>query len=70
VKITGTEVMQKMQEGNPRIELNPSTGGPPVSAGLPGGPNKIVVGVWMFEPGEETIVATRLREVFETAIKA
>ena len=70
VKITGTEVMQKMRAGNPRIELNPSTGGAPASAGLPGGPNTIVVGVWMFEPGEETIVATRLREVFETAIKA
>jgi L-seryl-tRNA(Ser) seleniumtransferase len=69
VKITGTEVMQKMREGNPRIELNPSTGGAPASAGLPGGPNTIVVGVWMLQPGEETTVATRLREVLQTAIK-
>src|SRR5690242_17107494 len=29
VKITGAEVMQKMREGKPRIELNPSTGGNP-----------------------------------------
>ena len=38
LKITGADVMQRMREGNPRIELNPSTGGPPASAGLPGGP--------------------------------
>jgi L-seryl-tRNA(Ser) seleniumtransferase len=67
VKISGAEVMQKMREGNPRIELNPSTGGAPASAGLPGGPNTIVVGVWMLQPGEETIVANRLREVLKEA---
>jgi L-seryl-tRNA(Ser) seleniumtransferase len=33
IKITGAEVMQKMREGKPRIELNPSTGGAPASAG-------------------------------------
>lgn len=70
VKITGSEVMQKMREGNPRIELNPSTGGAPASAGLPGGPNTIVVGVWMLQPGEEVVVAKRLREVLESAIRA
>ena len=37
VKITGIEVMHKMRQGTPRIELNPSTGGSPASAGLPGG---------------------------------
>jgi len=31
VKITGAEVMKKMREGKPRIELNPSTGGAPAS---------------------------------------
>jgi L-seryl-tRNA(Ser) seleniumtransferase len=70
VKITGAEAMQKMREGKPRIELNPSTGGAPASAGLPGGPNTIVVGVWMLQPGEETIVAKRIREVLQTALKA
>jgi len=68
VKITGAEVMQKMRVGKPRIELNPSTGGAPASAGLPGGPNTIVVGVWMLQPGEDLVVAKRLREVLQGAI--
>jgi L-seryl-tRNA(Ser) seleniumtransferase len=70
VKISGAEVMQKMREGSPRIELNPSTGGAPASAGLPGGPNTIVVGVWMLQPGEEKAVAQRLGEVLQAATKA
>src|SRR5438105_3571694 len=70
VKITGAEVMKKMREGKPRIELNPSTGGAPASAGLPGGPNTIVVGVWMMQPGEDVIVAKRLREVLQGAVGA
>ncbi len=70
LKITGAEVMQKMRHGDPRIELNPSTGGSPAAAGLPGGPNTIVVGVWMLQPGEEKIVARRLRELLQTAAKA
>jgi L-seryl-tRNA(Ser) seleniumtransferase len=67
IKISGKEVMQKMRTGNPRIELNPSTGGAPASAGLPGGPNTIVVGVWMLQPGEDLIVAKRLGEVLRQA---
>src|SRR5438034_1670718 len=67
VKITGAGVMQTMRTGKPRIELNPSTGGAPASAGLPGGPNTIVVGVWMMQPGEDLIVAKRLREVLQGA---
>src|SRR5438874_11457820 len=70
IKITGAEVMQKMREGKPRIELNPSTGGAPASAGLPGGPNTIVVGVWMMQPGEDVIVAKRLRKVLQDALAA
>lgn len=70
VKITGAEVMQKMREGKPRIELNPSTGGAPASAGLPGGPNTIVVGVWMLQSGEDLVVAKRLREVLQQAISS
>jgi L-seryl-tRNA(Ser) seleniumtransferase len=69
IKITGTEVMQKMRGGTPRIELNPSTGGAPASAGLPGGPNTIVVGVWMLQPGEDMVVAKRLHEVLEAATR-
>src|SRR5207244_12140058 len=70
IQITGAEVMKKMREGKPRIELNPSTGGAPASAGLPGGPNTIVVGVWMMQPGEDVIVAKRLREVLQGAVGA
>lgn len=70
IKITGAEVMQKMRGGKPRIELNPSTGGTPASAGLPGGANTIVVGVWMLQPGEDTIVAQRLHDVLQQASKA
>jgi L-seryl-tRNA(Ser) seleniumtransferase len=69
IKITGAEVMQRMREGKPRIELNPSTGGASASAGLLGGPNTIVVGVWMLQPGEDMVVAKRLREVLQEAIK-
>jgi L-seryl-tRNA(Ser) seleniumtransferase len=68
VKITGADVMQKMRAGKPRVELNPSTGGAPASAGLAGGPNTIVVGVWMLQPGEDMVVAKRLREVLQGAI--
>jgi len=70
IKITGAEVMKKMREGKPRIELNPSTGGAPASVGLPGGPNTIVVGVWMLQPGEDMVVAKRLRDVLQAAIRA
>ena len=42
----------------------------PASAGLPGGANTIVVGVWMMQPGEDLIVAKRLREVLQTATAA
>src|SRR5215470_16091126 len=69
IKITGAEVMQKMREGKPRIELNPSTGGAPASAGLPGGPNTIVIGVWMLQAGEDTTVGKRLREVLQEAVR-
>jgi L-seryl-tRNA(Ser) seleniumtransferase len=65
IKISAAEVMQKMREGKPRIELNPGTGGSPASAGLPGGSNTIIVGVWMLQPGEDAIVANRLLEVLQ-----
>jgi len=69
IKISAAEVMQKMRSGKPRIELNPGTGGAPASAGLPGGPNTIIVGVWMLQPGEDTIVADRLYDVLLAALK-
>ena len=69
VKLSAVEVMRRMREGSPRIELNPATGGRPASAGLPGGNNVIVVGVWMLQPGEDHIVGRRLQEVLAEAAK-
>jgi L-seryl-tRNA(Ser) seleniumtransferase len=63
IKLTGKEVLAKMREGTPRIQLNPATGGGSSSKGLESSPNTIVVGVWMLQPGEDVIVGRRLREV-------
>jgi len=70
IPITGQQVMEKLRQGSPRIELNPATGGGPAMAGLPSGPNTVVVGVWMMQSHEDLIVARRLREVLRGAIRA
>ena len=71
VKIGARDVMTELRQGTPSIELNPSTGSRRgASAGIPADPNMIVVGVWMLEPGEELIVARRLREVLSKAARA
>lgn len=62
IKIAPREAANQMRHGTPSIELHPGTGHKP-SAGLPTDENTIVVGVWMLQPGEDTIVAKRLREV-------
>ena len=41
----------KLREGTPSIGVRPG--------------DELLVGVWMMEPGEEKVVARRLREVFE-----
>jgi L-seryl-tRNA(Ser) seleniumtransferase len=48
--ITGTEVSQKLREGTPSIGVRPG--------------DELLVGVWMMQPGDEKIVARRLKEVF------
>jgi uncharacterized pyridoxal phosphate-dependent enzyme len=63
VRKTPLEVWQILREGSPAIELNPSTGRKPASAGMPGGEDMIVVGVWMLQPGADLLVGRRLREV-------
>lgn len=70
IKISAADVMQKLRAGKPRIELNPGTGGAPASAGLPGGSNTIIVGVWMLLPGEDDIVAQRLHDVLHAALSS
>jgi L-seryl-tRNA(Ser) seleniumtransferase len=63
IKIAPKAVSKQLRAGTPSIELNPATGSSQASAGIPKDADKIVVGVWMLEPGEERIVARRLREV-------
>jgi L-seryl-tRNA(Ser) seleniumtransferase len=70
IKLSGTEVLHKMRAGKPRVELNPGTGGGPASAGLPGGPNTIIVGVWMLQTGEDAIVGDRLYDVLLSGLQS
>jgi L-seryl-tRNA(Ser) seleniumtransferase len=66
VKIRPSDVVVELRKGTPSIELNPQTGKKP-GAGLPTDESTIVVGVWMLEPGEDLIVARRLKEVLGKA---
>lgn len=66
VKISPMAVMSELRHGSPSIELCPATGRVH-AGGLPSDENTIVVGVWMLQPGEEDIVARRLREVLSQA---
>ena len=68
VKKSPLEVAEILRTGSPAIELNPSTGRKSGTTGLPSDENTIVVGVWMLEPGEDLIVARRLREVLSKAV--
>lgn len=70
VAIAPIEVAKQLRQGNPSIELNPSTGRRKGSAGLPSDENTIVVGVWMLQPGEEVVVAHRLRQVLSSAVRS
>ena len=69
VKISPIDVAGELRKGTPSIELNPGTG-MKKAGGLPTDENTIVVGVWMLEPGEDLIVARRLREVLGKAASA
>jgi len=69
IKIRPGEVMAELRRGTPSIELNPLTG-KKAGGGLPTDENTIVVGVWMLEPGEDLIVARRLKEVLGKAAAA
>jgi L-seryl-tRNA(Ser) seleniumtransferase len=61
--ITTKEIVTRLREGTPSIELNPNTGHP-ANQGIPSDANTLVVGVWMLQPGEDAIVGRRIREVF------
>jgi L-seryl-tRNA(Ser) seleniumtransferase len=66
VKISPAAVADALRHGTPCIELNPATGHPNAH-GVTGNEDAIVVGVWMLQPGEDTIVAHRLHEVLAQA---
>jgi len=66
VKISPLEVAEHLRKGTPSIELNPATG-TRQRIGVPSDESTIVVGVWMLQPGEERIVASRLHEVLAAA---
>src|SRR5215471_6983944 len=67
VGISPKEVAKQLRDGTPSIELNPATGSTEASAGIPKDAITIVVGGWMSEPGEDVIVARRLRKVLTQA---
>jgi uncharacterized pyridoxal phosphate-dependent enzyme len=56
VKVTGKQVQEALRNGEPSIEV----GG--------GGPSSIGVTVWMMKPGQEKIVAKRIKEELSKAV--
>ena len=58
--VTTKEIVQSLRSGTPSIELNPNTGQKP-NQGIPSDANTLVVGVWMFQPGEDAVVGERVR---------
>ncbi len=57
--ITPLQVAEQLRQGTPSIELNPATG--TQSRGLTADENSLVLSTWMLQPGEEHIVASRIR---------
>ena len=55
VKITPKEVVKQLKEGSPSIEPTP------------GPPDRLVIGVWMMQPGDAEVVAKRVREILKSA---
>src|SRR3954453_21410268 len=56
VALAPTEVMKRLREGEPSIEVNPATN-----------KDELVIGVWMLQPGEAEVVARRVRAVLKSA---
>jgi L-seryl-tRNA(Ser) seleniumtransferase len=69
IAIKPIDVADALRKGSPSIELNPATGHASGAAGLHTDENTIVVGPWMMNPGEDTIVGRRLREVLHGALR-
>jgi L-seryl-tRNA(Ser) seleniumtransferase len=58
--VSTAQIVAALREEKPSIELNPNTGQKP-NQGIPADANTLVVGVWMLQPGEDAIVARRIR---------
>ena len=56
LKISPLDVMKQMRDGDPSIEVTPSTN-----------KEQLVINVWMLQPGEAQIVAKRLRAIMKSA---
>ena len=67
VHISPGEVEHTLRNGTPSIELHPATGRHEADL-PPSGPDTIVVGVWMLQPGEDMIVAKHLHKVLMNAV--
>jgi L-seryl-tRNA(Ser) seleniumtransferase len=55
IKISYNEVAKRLREGDPSIEVTP------------GSSEALTIGVWMLQPGEERIVARRIRDILKSA---
>jgi L-seryl-tRNA(Ser) seleniumtransferase len=56
IKLTPGAVMKLLREGKPSIEAAPLSDS-----------QNLVVGVWMLQPGEEQIVAKRVKEILKSS---
>ncbi len=50
-RLSVAEMVKQLREGEPSIEVNPSSG------------RQLVIGVWMMEPGQDAIVGERIRAI-------
>lgn len=55
-KITAKEVVKKLRDGDPSIEV------------VPGSNEELVINTWVAQPGDAEIVAKRLREILKSAL--
>jgi L-seryl-tRNA(Ser) seleniumtransferase len=67
IGMTTRQIVERLRTEQPSIELNPNTGEKP-NQGIPTDANTLVVGVWMLQPGEDEIVARRIRAALTKAV--
>ncbi len=60
IALTRQDFVEALRDGEPRIEVRPSDPGEP----------RLEIGVWMMEPGDHQIVASRCAEILRGAGKA